>query len=70
MLRLDPDQLIQHHLGVSVRDVAEGFVERQIEQLIQDQRPREFRIVLLWRHHQIAQAGDLLLEDDEERGGL
>src|SRR3989449_3073022 len=49
--RLDGDQLVEDATQVAGRDVAEGAVERQIEQLVEHEPPGELRVGWRSRGH-------------------
>src|SRR5438128_998126 len=49
---LDLDELVEDPLNVAFRQVAEGLVQRQVEELIQDESSRKPVLVLL-RHHRL-----------------
>ena len=49
VLRLNQDELVEHLPRFAVDDLAQGLVERQIEQLVQDELPGQSGVMLL-RH--------------------
>ena len=57
VLRFDDDQLIQHFPGILIADLPQRLVQREIEQLIQDQRLRQRRVVLEGGCHRRAVEG-------------
>jgi hypothetical protein len=49
--RLDPDQLLEHRPERTRAHVPEGLIERQVEQLVQDQPPRQPGVGAVRRLH-------------------